>query len=81
MKKEVVRLSLRFLNEDAEVFKKRIELCKYLRNHAESQYRLKNYIEIIPQEKVTAMSRPLKARIFNKVVESLPKLEITDHVD
>jgi len=27
------------------------------------------------------MSKPLKARIFNKVVESLPKLEITDHVD
>lgn len=28
LKKEVVRLSLRFLSEDAEVFKKRIELCK-----------------------------------------------------
>lgn len=37
LKKEVVRLSLRFLNEDADVFKKRIELCKYLRNHAESE--------------------------------------------
>jgi hypothetical protein len=36
-KKEVVRLSLRFISEDAEVFKKRIELCKYLRNHAESE--------------------------------------------
>jgi len=27
------------------------------------------------------MSKALKARIFNKVVESLPKVEITDHVE
>lgn len=27
------------------------------------------------------MSKPLKARIFNRVVESIPKIEITDHVD
>lgn len=36
---------------------------------------------MIPYEKVTAMSKPLKARIFNKVVESLPKVEINDHVE
>jgi len=36
---------------------------------------------MIPHEKVTVMSKPLKARIFNKVVESLPKVEITDHVE
>jgi len=36
---------------------------------------------MIPNEKVTIMSKPLKARIFNKVVESLPKIEITDHVE
>jgi len=42
IKKDVVRLSLRFIKEDSEVFKRRIELCKYLRNQAESEYRLKN---------------------------------------
>lgn len=63
------------------MFKKRTELCKYLRSQAESEFRLKNYVEMIPSEKVTIMSKPLKARIFNKVVESLPKIEITDHVE
>jgi len=28
IKKDVVRLSLRFIKEDSEVFKRRIELCK-----------------------------------------------------
>jgi len=42
---------------------------------------LKNYVDLIPSEKVTLMSKPLKARIFNRVVESLPKIEITEHVE
>jgi len=37
IKKDVVRLSLRFIKEDSEVFKRRVDLCKYLRNHAESE--------------------------------------------
>jgi len=39
------------------------------------------YIEQIPQEKVTLMSKSLKARVFNRVVESLPRVDITEHVE
>jgi len=73
--KWVVRLSIMFLSEDETLFKERIEQCKNLQSDSENEYRLRKYVENISIHNVSPLTKEIKARIFNRVVENNTRVD------
>jgi len=80
--KDVTRLSLRFASENKQQFDKRVKLTKQLREEYESNYKLSLLISRVTNDAYYTISKELKTKIFNHLLESLPKkVDVNNEVD
>ena len=71
--KFVARLSLLFFNEDSEKFKRRVNLCKERQQNVQAELRFTKYVDSIPTESVSTLSKERQISILRKTVRQSDK--------
>lgn len=64
-----------FEDEDKHEFEHRIADCKKRQTEAEFETRFYKHVESMSDDSVANLSRKIKTKICNKVVEDCPKIE------
>jgi hypothetical protein len=73
--KFVTRLSLLFLSEDPEMFKKRVNMCKQRQAIVEAEQRFTTLVDSIPVEKVSVLSKERRYNFLSKCIREKDKFE------
>ncbi|PCI27097.1 hypothetical protein COB52_05360 [Candidatus Kaiserbacteria bacterium] len=73
--KFVTRLSLLFLSEDPETFKKRVNQCKHRQTIVEAEQRFTALVDSIPAEKVSVLSKERRYNFLSKCIREKDKFE------
>lgn len=75
IEKEVTRLSLLFYAEDPELFKERVSLCKMHQNNVEAELRFTNYVDSIPSDAVSGLTRDRRENFLAKCMRENDKYD------
>ena len=73
--KEVTRLSLLFYAEDPDLFKERVSLCKMHQANVEAELRFTNYVDSIPADAVSVLTRERRENFLAKCMRENDKFD------
>lgn len=73
--KEVTRLSLLFYAEDPDAFKERVSLCKMHQFNVETELRFTSYVDSIPADAVSVLTRDRRENFLAKCMRENDKFD------
>jgi len=75
VEKEVTRLSLLFYAEDPDAFKERVSLCKMHQFNVETELRFTSYVDSIPADAVSVLTRDRRENFLAKCMRENDKFD------
>lgn len=73
----VTRLSLLFFDEDPELFKERVNLCKSRQRNVEAELRFTDLVDSIPTDAVSTLSYARRESFMSKSMKADDKTDMT----
>jgi len=73
--KLVTRLSLLFFDENPDLFRERVNLCKERQAIVEAELRFTNLVDSIPADKVSVLSKERRFNFLSKCVRESDKFD------